>query len=77
MDREKLKIDKYKRIFSSEQMRFVVPSFVMESAGNVGTLALNFMEKLSREFMINSDISLKKEVLVALQILLLGVLLSV
>ena len=47
-------------------MRFMVP-FVMDSAGNVGQLALNFIDKLSKECISESEISVKSEVLAALQ----------
>ena len=47
-------------------MRFMVP-FVMDSAGNVGQLASSFLDKLSKEFTINPDFSVKNEVMAALQ----------
>ena len=64
-DREKQKIDKYSKFLSSDQMRFMVP-FVMDSAGNVGQLASSFLDKLSKEFTINPDSSVKNEVMAAL-----------
>ena len=66
-DRETMKIKKYNDFLSTDQMRFMVP-FVMDSAGNVGQLALNFMDKLSKDFISESEISVKNEVLAALQI---------
>ena len=65
-EREKAKIEKYKSFFSTDQMRFFVP-FVLDSAGNLGTLALNFLERLSREFLNGKEVSLKSEVMATLQ----------
>ena len=65
-DRETMKIKKYNDFLSTEQMRFMIP-FVMDSAGNVGQLALNFLDKISKEFFSESEISVKNEVLAALQ----------
>ena len=64
--REVMKLDKYKEFFSTEQMKYVVP-FVMDSAGNVGQLASNFLDKLSKDCVSQFEVSVKNEVLAALQ----------
>ena len=64
-DREKAKINKYTKFFSEDQMKFFVP-FVMDSAGNVGKLALTFLKELTLK-QVNIEVDLKNEVLASLQ----------